>query len=756
MEISLDGKWKLYYFLEDSEDINNPADLKKHNIPSVPAQVPGEVQLDLSRAGVLPADLFMGLNIMETERFENFEWWYEKEFTPKKPLNDDRAILIFGGVDCYAEYYLNGKKFAQSANMFLEQRFDVTELLDYDQVNTLHVNIKSPTVTESRMDFDINTIADSWRTNSVGVYSRRAPHSYGWDIMPRAVTSGFWRPVKLSYEKINRFNQLFVRTFSINGDNAVLDFIYEAVLKPEQIGKPLTFKVEGRCKDSSFSGEYTGSYKTGSIRINVQNAKKWWPRPYGEPNLYNTVCTLSCEGEVIATQNLWVGIRTAELVRTETTDGKNGSFHFKINGEKVMAVGTNWVPLDAFHSRDAERYEPALRLVDDIGCNIVRCWGGNVYEDKYFYDFCDSHGIMIWQDFMMACKAHPLDNNSLDIIRKEAEHIVRLLRNHPSLVLWAGDNECDQMYISKGKDPSKNIITRRVLPEVIDRCDSGRCYLPSSPYISPQAVAEGPSSYTEDHLWGPRDYFKSNYYNGSNAHFVSECGYHGCPSRESIEKFIEKDYIWPYKNNPQWNLHSTMQNVKADGRTMLMHRQVKQLFHDVPDNLDDYALASQISQAEAKKFFIERIRTDMEHKGGVIWWNLLDGWPQMSDAVVDYYFNKKLAYDFIKRSSAPFIITLREMNSWGQEIVTANSTFDTVSGRVKITDLDSGSVVFEKEFTAAANANTLLGKIELMYSDKGMFKIEWETDKFSGFNTYLYGSPAFDLQKYKTWLEKIK
>ena len=187
-----------------------------------------------------------------------------------------------------------------------------------------------------------------------------------------------------------------------------------------------------------------------------------------------------------------------------------------------------------------------------------------------------------------------------------------------------------------------------------------------------------------------------------------------------------------------------------------MHRQVKQLVHDVPDNLDDYALASQISQAEAKKFFIERIRTDMEHKGGVIWWNLLDGWPQMSDAVVDYYFNKKLAYDYIKRSSAPFIITLREINSWGQEIVTANSTFDTVSGRVKITDLDSGSVVFEREFTAAANANTLLGKIELMYSDKGMFKIEWETGKFSGFNTYLYGSPAFDLQKYKTWIEKIK
>ena len=291
---------------------------------------------------------------------------------------------------------------------------------------------------------------------------------------------------------------------------------------------------------------------------------------------------------------------------------------------------------------------------------------------------------------------------------------------------------------------------------MVERLDSSRSYIPSSPYISEKAYfsgdfGQGGKILPEDHLWGPRDYFKSTFYTQSNAHFVSEIGYHGCPCKSSIEKFIDKDHLWPYQNNDQWNLHSSNQD-NWDGRVFLMEKQVKALFGVVPTDMENYILASQISQAEALKYFIERIRTDMQNKGGVIWWNLLDGWPQMSDAVVDYYFEKKLAYSYIKRSSQPFMFTFKEMDSWGCVLTAANGTLKPVKGTVRVTDIDSGKVLVEREFYADSNSNTTYDKVPLMYSDKGMMLIQWFVDGNEYCNTYLYGSPEFSLDKYKKWL----
>ncbi|MBO5306122.1 MAG: hypothetical protein J6B12_05110, partial [Clostridia bacterium] len=210
----------------------------------------------------------------------------------------------------------------------------------------------------------------------------------------------------------------------------------------------------------------------------------------------------------------------------------------------------------------------------------------------------------------------------------------------------------------------------------------------------------------------------------------------------------------PYQNNEQWNLHSSDQN-NSDSRTMLMHKQVIQMFGEVPTDMDDYILASQLSQAEAKKFFIEHMRVNMARNGGVIWWNLIDGWPQMSDAIVDYYYEKKLAYDYIKRSQQPFMIMLDEPASWGNCVVCCNSTMKAVSGKCTVYDLDTDEVLMERDFTAAANRNATIGKLPIMYSEKKMLIIKWETDGKTSFNTYLCGSPAFDLGRYKVWLEKI-
>ncbi len=195
-----------------------------------------------------------------------------------------------------------------------------------------------------------------------------------------------------------------------------------------------------------------------------------------------------------------------------------------------MCKGANWVPLDAFHSRDTASYEKALELARDIGCNIMRCWGGNVYEDHEFFDFCDRNGIMIWQDFAMACRIYHETERFKKLIFDEATAVVRKLRNHPSIVLWSGDNEIDKN-IKNFTDPSCNSLAREVLPKAIRLNDIGSPYLASSPYFSSAAYAGKDRGVTpsELHLWGSLDYFKSDFYKNSKAHFISRSGIPAAP-----------------------------------------------------------------------------------------------------------------------------------------------------------------------------------------------------------------------------------
>jgi beta-mannosidase len=761
--MTLNGTWKLFYYPSCEKEISTPKELESANVDCIPAKVPGNVELDLSAAGILPADLFKGMNILEAEKFETYDWWYQTEFDAPEAIDQDKlAILHFGAVDCFADYFLNGEKIGESDNMFIEQDFDVTAKLKYGQKNTLHVHIHSPVLSVKDFDIEPNLLAYSTIGSTLSLYARKAPHSYGWDIMPRALSAGIWRDVELKIQDKYRFKYLYFHTQTLAGTSAHIRMIYDAILPAAIAYDTFTCRVVFYDGDT-VCHEYSQTVKGNAAKVlfYLPNAKRWWPKPYGEPHLYRVCVELTDKnGNVVVSGNTRMGVRTLELKRSDIVE-PGGAFEFIINGTRIMAVGSNWVPMDAYHSRDKERYARALEMAEDLGCNILRCWGGNVYEDEEFFDFCDEHGIMVWQDFAMACHYYPQTEQFKKKLEIEAESVVKKLRHHPSLVLWCGDNEVDAFTAvgATGVDPARNYLTREVLPRVIERLDPYRPYIASSPYISSAAfesglAKQGSKFNPEAHLWGPRDYYKSSFYTGATPYFVSETGYHGCPARSSIEKFIDADHVWPYQNNEQWNLHSTDQN-NNDSRTMLMHKQVIQMFGNVPTDMDEYILASQLSQAEAKKFFIESMRCKMARNGGVIWWNLIDGWPQMSDAIVDYYYEKKLAYDFIKRSQQPFMIMLDEPASWGNSVICCNSTMKTVSGKCTIYDLDTDEILLERIFNSAPNSNANIGKLPIMYSDKKMLIIKWETGEKTSFNTYLCGSPAFDLEKYKVWLKKI-
>lgn len=751
--MKLDGQWKLFYYQNGEYDISSVSELVEKGVPHISATVPGNVELDLIREGLLPEDIFRGTKITEAEKYELYDWWYLTKFTPEAPAADEEIILCFEGVDCFADYFINGKKIGFSDNALIAHEFAVTDYLKYGADNILAVHIKPSTVEEAKKDTDLNTAFYDWHFRTKSVYVRKPPHAFGWDIMPRAESAGLWRSVELKYLKKTRFTQLFLapRLFNFEKNFAVYQLCFKANLPTEYLSSHMTINIHGKCGDKEFDETRPMLFNSGSFDFKITEPELWWPRPYGEAKLYDCTVTLSFGDKVLCRDSLRFGIRKAELVRTDTTDEeKNGKFEFHINGKKILCIGTNWVPLDVYHSRDKQRYAPALELLKDVGSNMVRCWGGNVYEDHEFFDFCDENGIMVWQDFGMACHMYPQDEDFLKRMDTEVSAVIRKLRQHPSIVVWAGDNECDQIWSGNNLSADKyNKITREVIPMAVLRNDCGRPYLPSSPYVSDEAMKKGLKYLPEDHLWDPKDYYKNDHYRNSLALFISETGYHGCPAKKSLEKFIEPEYLWPCNNNPQWNFHSTDQN-NSDFRTRLMPAQVKVLFGEIPDNIDEFVAASQISQAEGNKFFIERVRSDMEHMGGILWWNLLDGWPQMSDAVVDYYFEKKLSYHYIKRISKPFILLVNENG----DLVSSNMTFEEKKGSCSVTDVESGKFLFEGEFSTAPNSNENICRLDFDKDTKGMVVIKWECDGKKGLNTYLYGKPAYSLSKYKEWIKK--
>lgn len=735
------SKWKLYYFPQYEREVSLD-DIKDK--PFVEAAVPGNVELDLSRAGVLPEDLFLGMNPTLTEQYEHHEWWYETTFT--MPKVDGKTYLLFEGVDCLAEYWLDGIKVGESANMMIPYKLPVKDPVEGKEY-TLHVRIRSAELEADTFSYDMGSIAISWQQKIMNAnYIRKARHSYGWDIMPRILSAGIWKDVYVMSETPFDFAQLTYGTENAAPGWATIRFFYE--LNHTALGCHI--EVSGVCGDSKFYDKKPIFAKANGFTVNVPGAKLWWPKPYGEPNLYKTTVRILRGDEVLAEKTINVGIRKAELQRSEVTDGTNGKFCFYINGTPIMVVGTNWVPLDAFHSREHDRYPKALELLDDIGCNMVRWWGGNVYPEKQFYDFCDSHGIMVWQDFSMACATYPQDDPFLKVMEHEVETVVRQFRDHPSLVLWSGDNENDYMW--RNIKYKENTLTRKTLPEMISRNDIYRDYLPSSPYMSRTERGGLP----EDHLWGPRDYYKSPFYSNAVAHFVSETGYHGCPSKESIKKFTTTDIpTSEFTTNQECILHSADQ-LGNGSRMTLIPKQIRQLFGSIPEDYDDYVLASQISQAEADKFFIERFRLGKPNKTGILWWNLIDGWPQFSDAVVDYYFDKKLAYYYIKKSQEPVCVMLSEMKSWNFGIVITNDTLKAANVEYKITDIASGKVIREATATVGANAIKTVGNIFEYYSTHTMYKIEYKVNGGDvKVNHYLAGFPPFSLEDYKAWMAQL-
>ena len=753
-KISLNGKWRLYWRNPQVEVSDSLPDFQK--LQSINAQVPGNVEIDLQRARLLP-DIFFGNNIWQVKPFETAEWWYVREFDVENSPIENGADLVFAGLDCIAIVWLNGKRIGSCSNMFIEHKFDVTDYLKVGS-NEVVVHIQSALLEAQKRIYDPCEIALS--VNYEGLSIRKAPHMYGWDIMPRLISAGLWRDVSLQQRKCEKIIDVYYHTRKMRDGRIRLNVDWQIKTSVHSLRK-YQLRIIGHCKNSKFEKRTKIYAIAGQTAIDLEDPYLWWPRGYGKPNLYEVSVQLFRDGQGIDERVDNVGVRWIKLDYTAiNSDEKPGRFIFLCNGRPIMIKGSNHVPLDALHSRDRKWLDETMCLYDDLGCNMIRCWGGNVYEDHEFFDFCDRHGIMVWQDFAFACAGYPQTEEFFRLVSTEVEAVVRKLRNHCCIVIWSGDNEVDASCHYWGLDWTKNRLNREIIPAVVARCDPYRQYIPSSPYLSDEVAAEDDIELSpEQHLWGKRDYYKNDYYSKTKACFASETGWHGCPNINSMKRFLSEDKLWPWENNSQWITHST--NPCPDDefykyRLGIMAKQIGFVFGFKPERLEDFVTASQIVQAEADKYLIELFRISKWQKSGIIWWNLRDGWPQFSDAVVDYYFGKKLAYYYIMRVQQPVCIIISDPKDGLCNVICCNDTLKSASGDFKVTDADTGRMLAEGEFEVDANVNKILAKLEVGYDQQRMFLVEYIVNGQSYGNHYMSGKIPLDFKRYRNkWLKLI-
>ena len=750
--ISLNGDWTLYYQPEKAgkNEAYDPGMLTKYS--RIPAQVPGNVELDLMRAG-LECDPLYGENLYKYAKYEYYQWLYVKDIFVPSDFSGDRIILHFRGLDTLADVYVNDLPAGHAQNMFIEHEFDVTDLIQKGCGNRIVVHIHS-VMNDARAKEYTMAMRGTAHRNEI-CWLRKAPHCFGWDIAPRLVSAGIWRGVELSAQSNTRITETYYSTPELAQDGIYLEYGYRFTTDADTL-EGFRIRVTGSCGDSRFEHELAAHFVSANHGFLIRNPLLWWPAGYGAQPLYSVRMELWHHGEVVDAREEKIGLRVFHLERS-FTPGKQ-EFKMFVNGEPIMAKGTNWVPLDALHSRDAGRVERAFSLVREAGCNIMRCWGGNVYEDNLFFDLCDEYGVMVWQDFAMGNTNYPQTDDFVPALEQEMGSLIRKIRNHPCLILWSSDNEIDlknTWYHYERYESRYNRVAHETLVRIVQAHDPYRLLLRSSPEI-PEGFHT--DDVPEQHTWGPRAYFKDDFYKNSTAHFIGEAGYHGCPAPSSLKKFLPENRLWPYTNDA-WAMHSTedirIEPIKGS-RNQLMANQVHLLFGERPGDLDRFALLSQISQAEAMKFFVEHTRAMKWRRTGIIWWNMLDCWPQISDAVVDYYFTKKLAFHYLKRAQRPICLLLDEPAGWLHPVLLCNDSREDKRVAWRIEDGDSGETLLSGECLSPANKNITLGDLKTPSSEQRLYLLKWSIDGVSYGSHYISGYPVFDGDKMIRWLEIIR
>ena len=684
-----------------------------------PATVPGTVHTDLLANGLIP-DPFWRDNELRLQWIGREDWTYRTTFQADLRLLEAEVVeLLFHGLDTFAEVRLNGRELLSADNMFRHWRVDVTRVLEEGE-NTLEVRFRSPLgpALEARRALPFQLPMGNDRGDPpTRAFVRKAAYHYGWDWGPRFVTMGIWRGVELVAWSGARLTDLHVATDSLSEEAAFLTaHVALTTSRPEAERRTAGGRVPAVLTLSSPDGAFPGVSREVvleegpvelTLSLTLQEPRLWWPNGAGEAHLYPVRAVLST-GRRVDTLHTRVGVRTVELV-TEA-DSLGESFHFRVNGIPLFMKGANVIPLDHFTPRVTEAdYRALFRDVASAHMNMLRVWGGGIYEEDLFYDLADEHGILIWQDFMFANGMVPPDSAFRANVRAEARDQVRRLRSHPSLALWCGNNEMEEGWRHWGwaraydtpEDSARvreayDAIFHGVLPEVVSREDPTRGYWPSSPSVgwgSPESLVRGDAHYWG--VWHGREPF--SVFAEKLPRFMSEYGFQAFPPMETVEAFTEPGDR--HLQHPVLLVHQK----HPIGNELI--REYMRRDYPVPSTLEDFVYVSQLLQARGMRTAFEAHRRSRPRTMGTLYWQLNDTWPVISWSGRDYFGRWKALHYAAREAFHPVLLSpvLRgdSVEVWG-----VSDQMEAVEGTLRLELVDfQGTTLWQSPVSVGLSPN---------------------------------------------------
>jgi len=665
--INLDGTWKF-------KAINRTTTLPKSYrrvAHWMEASVPGTVHTDLLANRVI-RDPFYRMNELEVQWVDSQQWVYRKDFdVPSSFLEEDMVYLAAEGLDTYARTTLNGTMVATTANMFVPHEFEVRKYLRKGR-NRIEILFDSPSERSKALERRYGRLEVS--SESHRVYVRKAQYSFGWDWGPRLTTSGIWKNISLRAFRHGRLENPFVKVLSVSNTQAVIEVSVDV---QRYKGVPMSLHTFIAGDSCSMEHELRVKSSRVTFKVHIPRPQLWWPNGYGEQPMYKVVLTLLSAGEELHQLEVPFAIRTVKLLQRKDKEGK--SFILEINGTKIYCKGADWIPCDSFIPRIPDStYETLLRMAKDAHMNMLRVWGGGIYEQDVFYGTCDRLGLMVWQDFMYACGEYPARQWFLKQAKEEAQKIVKRLRNHPSIVLWCGNNECEWLYCTAHPDETPDDMTgaeifRDILPSICKQHDGTRPYWRSSPFGSgfPNAEFNG-----NHHQWNVWSYWKDyTEYAKCNARFVTEFGFQAPPDRKTLQSVTLQEDRRP--QSPVMEHH----NKQVEGTERLIR--FLAAHHRLAERFNDFLYTCQLVQAEALKFAVEHWRRRKFKTAGSLFWQLNDCWPVSSWSVVDAGLRPKAAYYFAKKFFAPLLVSFKQTEK-GIGVWITNDFLESVHGVARI------------------------------------------------------------------------
>ncbi|WP_239021973.1 beta-mannosidase [Pontimicrobium aquaticum] len=667
-----------------------------------PATVPGNVHSDLLENNLIE-NPFIGNNEHNLQWISESDWEYKTTFSiDKKTLKKQNISLFFEGLDTYASVYLNDSLILKSNNAFRKFHVDVKPLLKPE--NTLRILFENTTKFEEQEKTKLGySLPEGNR-----IFTRKAQFQYGWDWGPKLNTSGIWRPVKLVTWNDYKIEDIYIKQVTLNDSIASLKLdITDSNLDG------LTYQI--------LVNDTLIPFEKSDLTFQIKDPKRWWPHNLGEPYLYDIKVVVKKGNAILDSISTKIGLRTIELVTEKDSIGE--SFYFRVNDVPVYAKGANYIPQNSMQNKVTDaHYETLLDDVVDANMNMLRVWGGGIYENDIFYDFCDEKGILVWQDFMFACAMYPGDKNYLQNVQQEAIDNVKRLRNHASIVLWCGNNENSEGWHRWGWQDGRSEIEKEeiwnnylkvfdsILPNTVADL-TNTDYWESSPKYgrgNPNYEFEGDAH----DWWIWHDAYPFEHLEEKVPRFMSEFGMQSFPSYEVINYINQSDPL-------EFNSEGFKNHQKHIRGFELIYEYMKRDF-PVPTKAEDYVYMSQVVQAYGITKGIEAQRRAKPYNMGTLYWQLNDCWPSISWSSIDFFGNWKALHYKAKKSFENILVSSKaEDNVLKTFIINDNLEEVTDTLYLKLIDFSGKKLwSYSKEITASKNSSELVHELNLKGFDR--------------------------------------